>query len=119
VPLVDRSSSTVDRGGRRPEMSDDVTVTCPHCGCVLDIDVEAGVVVGHRIPRNPKERTDFERRLKEIEAEKARAADRMEEAMRREKSKNRLMEEQFRKLLGEASKDDNDGPPPVRDIDLD
>jgi len=99
-------------------MNDTLTVTCPHCGCALDIDLEAGVVVGHRVPKSAREKTDFERRLKELEAEKARAADRMDEAMRRERSKNRLMEEQFRKLLGEAAKDDDDSRP-VRDIDLD
>jgi hypothetical protein len=99
-------------------MSDPLTVSCPHCGTALEIDIEAGVVVGHRVPKNPKEKTDFERRLKELEDDKLRAADRMNEAMRRERSKDRLMEEQFRKLLGEASKDDDESPP-VRDIDLD
>jgi hypothetical protein len=99
-------------------MSDALKVTCPHCGSSLTLDVEAGVVVEAVPPAVPREKVDFEARLKEIEAEKRRAADRMAEAMRKEQSKGRLLEDRFRKLVDDARKAGDDGKP-IRDIDLD
>lgn len=98
-------------------MSDTITVTCPHCSSSLVIDVAAGVVVDHTPPARPTEKVDFDERLQQIEAEKARSADRLAEAMRQEKDKNRLLEVRFRSLMEKAK--DDDGSRPVRDIDLD
>ncbi len=99
-------------------MSDTFRVTCPHCGSVLEIDGADRIVVGHERPTARRERElDFEARLKALEAEKRRAAERMQEAMRAEQAKDRVLEERFRRLLDAAG--DDDGPPPVRDIDLD
>jgi hypothetical protein len=53
-----------------------------------------------------------------LEEEKRRAAGRLEEAMRQERSRDRLLEDRFRQLMDKA-KDDDGSPPPVRDIDLD
>jgi len=99
-------------------MSQHTTVTCPHCGSALVIDVEAGVVVEHAPPVRTKEKIDFDTRLKQMEIEKARSADRLAEAMRQEKSKDRLMEDKFRSLM-EKAKNEDDGSRPLRDIDLD
>ena len=93
------------------------TVTCPHCDSSLVIDVEAGVVVDHTPPVRIHEKIDFNARLKQMEAEKARSADKLAEAMRQEKSKERLMEDKFRSLMEKAK--DDDGTPYIRDIDLD
>lgn len=99
-------------------MSRAIAVTCPHCQAALKVDADAGVVVSHEPPSQPSERTDFESRLRQIQEDKARAADRMAEAMRREQSKGRIMEDRFRELL-EKAKEDKDTGRPVRDIDLD
>ena len=99
-------------------MSGAITVTCPHCGSKLEIDTAAGVVVGHEAPVAHRDKTDFDTRLKELEDEKKRAADRLEEAMRREKSKERIMEDRFKKLMDDA-KDMDPDERPLRDIDLD
>ncbi len=99
-------------------MGQHTTVTCPHCDSSLVIDVEAGVVVKHTPPVRTHEKVDFDTRLKQMEMEKARSADRMAEAMRQEKSKDRLMEDKFRSLM-EKAKHDDDGSRPLRDIDLD
>jgi len=99
-------------------MSRTVAVTCPHCHAALKVDAEAGVVVSHEPPVQSSERTDFETRLRQIQEDKARAADRMAEAMRREQSKGRIMEDRFRELM-EKAKEDKDTGRPVRDIDLD
>jgi len=98
-------------------MSKTITVTCPHCDSSLVIDVAAGVVLEHTPPARPQEKVDFDARLKQMEAEKARSADRLAEAMRQEKDKDRLMEDRFRSLMEKAK--DDDGSRPVRDIDLD
>ena len=99
-------------------MSEPLKVTCPHCGSNLTVDVEAGVVVDHAPPPEHRDKVDFDARLKQIEAEKQRASDRMAEAMRKEKSKGRLLEDRFRKLMDDAKKSPDEGKP-VRDIDLD
>jgi hypothetical protein len=99
-------------------MSDKVTVSCPHCGSNLTIDVEAGVVVDHSRPPDNREKADFDKRLQELEAQKRTAADRMAEAMRKEKSKERLMEDRFKQLMDDAKKQPDEGKP-IRDIDLD
>ncbi len=99
-------------------MGTTITVTCPHCDSSLIIDVEAGVVVEHTPPVRTQEKIDFDARLKQMEEEKARSADRLAEAMRQEKSKDRLMEDKFRSLM-EKAKDEDDGSRPLRDIDLD
>jgi len=97
-------------------MSKTVLVTCPHCAATLKVDVKAGVVVEHQPPIVHKDKIGFDDRLKQMQEEKERASSRLEEAMRREKSKDRIMEEKFRELMDKAKNDD--GSRPVRDIDL-
>jgi uncharacterized Zn finger protein (UPF0148 family) len=98
-------------------MSDTITVTCPHCDSSLVIDTAAGVVVEHTPPTRTQQKIDFDARLKQMQEEKARSADRLAEAMREEKDKDRLMEDRFRSLMEKAK--DDDGSRPIRDIDLD
>jgi len=98
-------------------MSDPVSITCPHCTAEIRIDTDAGVVIDHTPPVVLTEKTDFDTRLKEMEEEKRRAGDRMAEALRMEKSKGKIMEDRFQKLMEEAKKSEDDGPP-IRDIDL-
>ena len=99
-------------------MSETITVTCPHCSSSLTIDAEAGVVVAHDPPPEHRERIDFDERLKQMEDDKRRAASRLEEAMRKEQSRERILEDRFRDLMDKA-KDIDDTTPPIRDIDLD
>ena len=99
-------------------MKDKLSVTCPHCGSGLRIDIEAGVVIDHEPPVHHEREIDFNGRLQQIESEKERAGDKMAEAMRREKDKDRLMQDRFRELLDNTKKKD-DGKKPIRDIDLD
>ena len=99
-------------------MKDKLSVTCPHCGSGLRIDIEAGVVIDHEPPVHHEREIDFNARLQQIESEKERAGDKMAEAMRREKDKDRLMQDRFRELLDNTKKKD-DGKKPIKDIDLD
>jgi len=99
-------------------MTEKLNITCPHCSSLIEIDREAGVVIDHRPPVQHRDKIDFETRLQQLESEKARSADRMAEAMRKEQSKDRLMEDRFRELLDDAKKKDG-GKRPIKDIDLD
>ena len=99
-------------------MTDKLNLTCPHCQSALKVDIGAGVVVEHTPPVRHTEKVDFDSRLKQLEEDKERAADRMAEEMRKEKDKDRLMQDKFRELLDDAKKKD-DGARPIRDIDLD
>ncbi len=100
------------------DTSNTISLTCPHCQATLVVDGDAGVVVEHQPPIEHREKVDFETRLQQMEDEKRRAANRLDEAMRQEKSRDRILEDRFRKLMEDA-KDDDGAPPPVRDIDLD
>jgi hypothetical protein len=99
-------------------MTDKLYITCPHCASTLKIDTEAKVVVSHEPPARHTDKVDFDDRLQQLGKEKERAADRMAEAMRREKDKSRLMDDRFHELFDEAKKKD-DGKKPIKDIDLD
>ncbi len=100
-------------------MSRTVTISCPHCEATLTVDLEAGVVVHHERPTAPpSDRPDFETRLRQLEADKRRASERMKEAMRSEKDRERLLADRFKTLLDKAKDEDDEGPK-IRDIDLD
>jgi hypothetical protein len=99
-------------------MTDKLNISCPHCGSTIQVDTKAQVVVSHEPPVHHQEKTDFDERLQQLGREKERAADRMAEAMRREKDKGRLMDDRFRELFDETKKTD-DGKRPIKDIDLD
>ncbi len=93
-------------------------LTCPHCGSALTVDVEAGVIAHHEAPPEKKEKIDFNQRVEGLKAEQQRAADKMDEALRKENDRSRLMKDRFAELMkGAAEKDD--GTRPLRDIDLD
>lgn len=92
-------------------------VHCPHCEAVLEIDLDAGVVLSHEAPAKIEEKIDFDARLEQLKVEKERSADKMAEALRKEKDKERLMADRFSQLMKKAA--DTDDQPVVRDIDLD
>jgi uncharacterized Zn finger protein (UPF0148 family) len=99
-------------------MSNTLRLVCPHCGSNLTVDIEAGVIAHHEAPPETKETIDFDQRMDQIKVAKQRAADKMDEALRKEKNRSRLMEDRFAELMkGAAEKDD--GTRPLRDIDLD
>jgi len=99
-------------------MPEKFKIECPHCGSKIQIDTEAEVVVSHEPPVHLHDKVDFDERLQQLDRDKAQAADRMEEAMRREKDKKRIMDDRFRELFDETKKKD-DGSRPIKDIDLD
>ena len=99
-------------------MTDKLNIECPHCGSKIQVDAKAEVVVSHEPPVHLHEKADFDERLQQLDRDKERAADRMEEAMRREKDKKRIMDDRFRELFDETKKKD-DGSRPIKDIDLD
>jgi Zn-finger nucleic acid-binding protein len=99
-------------------MTNKIKIECPHCGSTIYVDKEAEVVISHERPVHVHDKADFDERLQQLGRDKARAADRMQEAMRREKDKSRLMDDRFRELFDDAKQKD-DGEKPIKDIDLD
>jgi hypothetical protein len=99
-------------------MTEKVHIECPYCHAAIQYDKKAEVVVSHEPPTHHHDKVDFDERLQQLGRDKARAADRMEEAMRREKDKSRLMDDRFKELFDDAKKKD-DGSKPIKDIDLD
>ncbi len=99
-------------------MSRITTMTCPDCACTLTVDLDAGVIVSHQPAVGEEKKIDFDSKLAQIEHERNRASNRMEEAMRREQSKERIMEDRFQQLMDEAKSEPITGKP-LRDIDLD
>jgi hypothetical protein len=99
-------------------MAEKLDIECPHCGSKIRVDKKAEVVVSHEPPVQHREKVDLDDRLEQLGRDRARAADRMAEAMRREKDKDRLMDDRFRELFDEA-KEKDDGKKPIKDIDLD
>ena len=99
-------------------MTSTKNLTCPHCGSSLTVDIKAGVVVHHEAPVEVKEKIDFNQRINQLESDQQRASDKMDEALRKENDRSRLMEDRFTELMkGAVEKDD--GSRPLRDIDLD
>ncbi|MCX7894499.1 MAG: hypothetical protein N2447_00880 [Thermoanaerobaculum sp.] len=94
------------------------TVTCPHCKSLLELDGDAKVVVASRPPEEKKAATSLEDRLKQLEEEKKRAADKLAEAMRAEQAGARVREEKFRKLL-EGVNPEETPERLIKDVDLD
>lgn len=94
------------------------TVTCPHCKSLLEIDGDAQVVVTAKPLEEKKPTASLEDRLKQLEEEKKRAADKLAEAMRAEKAGSRVREEKFRKLL-EGVNPDAAPDKVIKDVDLD
>lgn len=99
-------------------MNSTTNLTCPHCGSTLTVDVEAGVVVHHEAPPENEKNIDFDQRVDRLKADQQRAADKMDEALRKEQDRSRLMEDRFAELMKGATEKD-DGARPLRDIDLD
>lgn len=93
------------------------TVTCPHCGALLEMDGEAQVVAGFTPPVQPRATTSFEDRLSSLVKEKEQAKAKLAEAFRAEKAGAQLREEKFRRLLEGASQEEPTKP--LKDIDLD
>lgn len=100
-------------------MSKTISITCPHCQSSIVVDQEAGVVMSHEPPVDKGAKIDFDQRLRQLEQEKQRMAGRVDEAMRAEKDKNRLLEDRFRQLMDTARESPDDETPMIRDIDLD
>ena len=98
-------------------MARQVRIHCPHCQASLLVDLDAGVVLSHEPPPKTEAKIDFDARLEQLRAEKERSADKMAEALRKEKEKERLMADRFSELMKKAS--DDDAQPVLRDIDLD
>jgi hypothetical protein len=96
-----------------------ITVKCPKCRELLEIDAQTGAVLRHREEVKAKPGEDFlGARLRELEQDKARRAAVVAHGHEREKSKQGEFDRLFQKVREESR---SGAPPakPVRDVDLD
>jgi hypothetical protein len=96
-----------------------ITVKCPKCHEVLEVDPASGTVHRHHGEVKAKPGEDFfGARLRELEEEKARRASLVEQAGEREKTRQGEFDKLFKKVR-EESGSGTKAPRPVRDVDLD
>jgi hypothetical protein len=96
-----------------------ITVKCPKCREVLEVDPATGAVVGHREEAKARPGADFlGERLRALDGEKARREALVAEGRAKEQARPAAVERLFRKVQEESA----GGAPaekPVRDIDID
>ena len=81
-----------------------ITVKCPKCREVLEVDAQTGDVLRHRDEAKSKPGADFlGDRLRELEAEKARREAVVEHGRQREKNRQEEFDSLFRKVKEESS----------------
>ncbi len=95
-----------------------ITVRCPKCREVMEIDTQTGLVINHQPEVKPKPGADFlNERLKSLGEEKAKRESMVSESRAREQGKRERADELFKKVKEKTK----EGPAerPVRDFDLD
>lgn len=96
-----------------------ITVKCPKCHEVLEVDPATGAVLRHCEEVKARPGEDFlGTRLRELDQEKARRAAIVEQGREREKTKQGEFDRLFKKVQ-EESGSGAPAPRPVRDVDLD
>jgi phage FluMu protein Com len=103
----------------REEIMKQLTIKCPKCKEILEIDVKKGSVVKHHAELKPKPGADFmAERLQSLKEEKAKREAMVAESRTREKTRHQKHEELFKKVQEQTK----EGPPedrPLREIDID
>jgi len=95
-----------------------ITVKCPRCREVMEIDGTTGSILKHHGEVKPKPGADFlSERLRSLDAEKAQREAIVTQSREKEKNRRSAHEELFEKVKKKA----REGPveKPLRDIDLD
>lgn len=95
-----------------------ITVKCPTCRELLEVDPQTGEVIRHHAEPKAKPGEDFfGARLREIQGEKARREAAVDQARAKEKAKPGEIEKLFKKVKEQNA----EGPAekPLRDIDID
>ncbi len=91
---------------------DQLSVSCPDCGCDLTVDRVTGQVLFHKsAPEAPAGGQDFDQLLAGLDESKERAEDVFEREVTAFKDRDRLMEEKFREAMRRAEEEPDDEPP--------
>lgn len=93
-----------------------LTVRCPDCDSILEIDGATGEVLAHR-PATRDSAADFDQLLAGLDEGRARAERVFEQQVRSFEDRDRLMEEKFRRALERAESDDSAPAPRPWDLD--
>jgi hypothetical protein len=92
-------------------------VTCPCCGAVLKIDIEARAVIAHTAAVKPKMFNDMEAAAKAMREQDNRRESIFQQSMEAQKNASSLLEKKFQEALKKAKESPDTGKP-IRDFDL-
>ncbi len=96
-----------------------LTVTCPECGCDLQVDRTTGTVLHHRPAKQESAgEKDFDALFAGLDESKARAEEVFAREVSAHQDRDRLMDEKFREAMRRAE-EEPDAEPPLRPWDLD
>ena len=93
-------------------------VTCPCCGGMLKIDVDARAVIAHKAAVAPKTFNDLEEAARAMKEQDSRRDSIFRQSVEAEKNKGDLLEKKFQEAVKRAKETPDTGRP-IRDFDLD
>jgi len=94
-----------------------IKVVCPCCRATLSVDGAAGRVTEWAEAKDQRATADLAEARKILEEEKARLEAKYQEIVKADREKSAAMERKFKEFL--ERKEGVQGPPPLRDVDLD
>ncbi len=95
-----------------------ITVTCPKCREIMEVNAQTGRVEKHHAEAKPKPGGDFiKERIKSLDAEKAKR----EALVAEERERERTKKDTHARLFDKVKETAREGPAerPLRDIDID
>jgi hypothetical protein len=101
-----------------PKSPPNFDVTCPCCGAVLKVDIEAQAVISHTAPIKPKTFSDIEAAARAMKEQDSRRDSIFRQSVEAQKHASDLLEKKFQEAIRKAKESPDTGKP-IRDFDLD
>lgn len=94
-----------------------IQVSCPCCSAILTIDPELAAVLEHKLPPRPVIVDDLKNAAQFVKDEATKRDEKYQQIVEAEKTRMKVVEAKFQKLLKKAK--DEPITKPLKDIDLD
>lgn len=92
-------------------------ISCPCCHARLVVDGEMGAIISHEAQKQ-QHITDLGEAARELRERESQRDQQFERSVKAERDRAKLLERKFEEAFRKV-KDEPEGPPPLRDIDLD
>lgn len=99
-------------------MSRILTIRCPDCGAVLQVDSATGAVLDHRPAERRQAEIDLQHAADQLRKQESERDSRFRNSVEAQKRRDEILARKFEESLRKA-KQDPQAPLPPRDIDLD